>query len=156
MAEAEVESFWQRQRLAEAEVKKPHVFILFVHWEWGRGYPSLWLKVPSQPLVPGVGYSSLWSQVLSTWAGIPVSGPRSFPGGRGISRPRSGYPPPSLNQDRGVPQSCPRSGSSLPSGQHMPQTGYAALLRSRRNTFLFTRSNKTPLNFCLANGKRKM
>ena len=24
MAEAEVESFWQRQRLAEAEVKKPH------------------------------------------------------------------------------------------------------------------------------------
>ena len=25
MAEAEVESFWQRQRLAEAEVKKPHI-----------------------------------------------------------------------------------------------------------------------------------
>ena len=24
MAEAEVESLWQRQRLAEAEVKKPH------------------------------------------------------------------------------------------------------------------------------------
>ena len=29
MAEAEVESFWQRQRLAEAEVKKPHALSLF-------------------------------------------------------------------------------------------------------------------------------
>ena len=25
MAEAEVESLWQRQRFAEAEVKKPHI-----------------------------------------------------------------------------------------------------------------------------------
>ena len=26
MAEAEVKTFWQRQRLAEAEVENPHIF----------------------------------------------------------------------------------------------------------------------------------
>ena len=76
-----------------------------------RGYPNLWSRSfpgGTQSLVPGpflrVGVSqSVVPGLFPGWC-ISVSGPRSFPRGKGVPQtgPRKGVPP-DLEQDRGTP-----------------------------------------------------
>ena len=76
----------------------------------GRGYPSLWSQVPSQPLVPcpcrGWGVPSLWSQVHSTRpGGIPLSW--SWQRGEGGYPSQDQYSLPRPGQHMGTPNPTP-------------------------------------------------
>ena len=72
MAEAEVESLWQRQRLAEAEVKKPHSL-----WR----YSFLSLRPQKRSIVSGICHSSFRiHQDQSTDKSVTKSNTRNISG----------------------------------------------------------------------------